>query len=939
MTAIAHDPFLADPTPRKPILLTSGGEYSNHIRRVSEQAAKGAELLIRFSTEDQLESSKGSIVTQKLQMEYLRPYGLQPEDVRETKCAESASGKLERPVFDALVARIRRGDVGILITAFADRLARNMNDFHDLAQAMRSVRGLIVLDGRFFDMASQWDVFNFYNVANQAVLQSVERQRLLLSAQCARARDLAFPVSLPVGYVWASPEDAHYVKALEAAGLQRMLETVPSAHRTRVVVDGRSHYALPFPDAEVYRSLELRRDVIREARDIRAIMDLVQSDSRWPRPGHVPHRRSYHYDGGRVGMEWRPIESLLASGAPVTLRWMLRRWYGSPALYGTYRFAVPDVRELDFHLLTLGADVEVPLAFPSLFAPEEQSEIREILRSRQALKTFVSVSTMTRVDQPPAPAILPQVSCAEKWGPHGLCGLTLTPMRLGGAAPRVEYGSGICHVRHGPMGRFSWQMEAVLVPWILGRLSPTAIDAVLSTLTRGHTVARHRVRDVERRLRREREDVGYRERELLAALQAQHVHLAATFRESLHEAADRVAALERELRLARHAEHEDLALLDDEQRKLRRLAADLPTLWTQAAAIPGLQSRLMRAFITGIHVRYLGTKCMYVEVEWPSRRRDSLVIVGGATDVPLAALVYADQRLRDQLDTRLLAPLPEDWTAVDAVAAEISTRFPRQDGTPYRGPYLRAALIAWRIQQTEATHPGSHPLGETVAMLATRLGLPVDLVEPAAIQGRLGPSVQYDTDVYYQPTESDLCRALLPYAAKTVAEGTGWALDDVITHSDAARWLGSSRNTLYMLCEKHGVTFLDAGGRRWTRRSWLQARLAPELSDAVATLALPGVEASDFVLVTEAITWLRARLGRPIDYPWLADRRLKGRILVVEARGVRGIRDRALWVYLPPAVRALDSRDALRVWLAGTRRDLTPWSPAGARPRRRPSSS
>jgi hypothetical protein len=68
----------------------------------------------------------------------------------------------------------------------------------------------------------------------------------------------------------------------------------------------RRWYIVPYPDAEVYLSMRLRRDVLLRSGRLDAVVDLVLNDPQWPRPGHLPILRQSKYNPRRP-VDWVPV--------------------------------------------------------------------------------------------------------------------------------------------------------------------------------------------------------------------------------------------------------------------------------------------------------------------------------------------------------------------------------------------------------------------------------------------------------------------------------------------------------------------------------------------------------------------------------------------------------------------------------------------------------
>lgn len=63
----------------------------------------------------------------------------------------------------------------------------------------------------------------------------------------------------------------------------------------------------PYPDRDVWKALNLSIEWMLELRDLRAVLDRVLRDPRWPRPGEYPVSTSYVYQPD-MPHAWRSVQ-------------------------------------------------------------------------------------------------------------------------------------------------------------------------------------------------------------------------------------------------------------------------------------------------------------------------------------------------------------------------------------------------------------------------------------------------------------------------------------------------------------------------------------------------------------------------------------------------------------------------------------------------------
>ena len=159
-------------------------------------------VYVRQSTPGQVEGNTESGRRQYELVELARHHGFGEVEVFDDDLGRSASGAVERPGFDRLVAQLCAGTVGAVLCLEASRLARNGRDWHHLLELCGLVEARVI------------DVDGVYNpcLPNDRLLLGMKgtmsefelgvlRQRMIEGAR-SKARRGALRIPVPIGFVW-----------------------------------------------------------------------------------------------------------------------------------------------------------------------------------------------------------------------------------------------------------------------------------------------------------------------------------------------------------------------------------------------------------------------------------------------------------------------------------------------------------------------------------------------------------------------------------------------------------------------------------------------------------------------------------------------------------------------------------------------------------------
>jgi len=161
-----------------------------------------AVVYVRQSSQTQVQINLESQRRQYDLVEEARRRGFQQVEVIDDDLGRSASGMVERPGFDRLVAWLCAGEVGAVLCFDASRLARNGRDWHHLLELC----GLV--DARVIDLDGVYDPCRPNDRLLLGMKGSISEFELgvlrarMLDAARAKARRGELRISVPVGYLW-----------------------------------------------------------------------------------------------------------------------------------------------------------------------------------------------------------------------------------------------------------------------------------------------------------------------------------------------------------------------------------------------------------------------------------------------------------------------------------------------------------------------------------------------------------------------------------------------------------------------------------------------------------------------------------------------------------------------------------------------------------------
>lgn len=161
-----------------------------------------AVVYVRQSTPQQVQSNLESQRRQYELVEVARRRGFANVEVIDDDLGRSASGTVERPGFDRLVAALCAGQVGAVLCLDASRLARNGRDWHHLLELCGLVEARVIdLDGVYDPCRPNDRLLLGMKGSISEFELGIIRSRMYEAAR-SKARRGELRLSVPIGYSW-----------------------------------------------------------------------------------------------------------------------------------------------------------------------------------------------------------------------------------------------------------------------------------------------------------------------------------------------------------------------------------------------------------------------------------------------------------------------------------------------------------------------------------------------------------------------------------------------------------------------------------------------------------------------------------------------------------------------------------------------------------------
>jgi DNA invertase Pin-like site-specific DNA recombinase len=698
-------------------------------------------LWIRQSSGYQKKHNTGSADYQRAQLQALYPLGLTDSLVL-TMDARGESGKADsRPHYEALLAHIRATKVRVVVVAFADRLARKTADLTELTHLLQARGGYIVVGGQIFDTNQSGDMLVFGILGQLAEFDNTQRVLRSLTAKLAKARQCQYPVRLPTGLTWAAPSDPAFAAQACRAGIGDMLTAdAIAAHRPRVTRDGVDYYILPHPDRDVLSACRLAIAWLLETGSLSTVIHRIGTHPDWPRPGQFPARTRSPFQGD-VTATWRPVVDR-ADGREDLGRQTLRDWVQSPALFGTYAFSVPCLRDLaPAAVQTLGGGhVWIDGAFPSMASPETRTEVARLIAARAVVRKG-------RPAHHQRDHVLPNLRCGHTLKGGEVCDTKLAAV-YGGGRRSHRYGSPRCW-RRGHSGVYPASIESVSLDLIQRAYQSHALERTIASarIAAGSMQRELNALDAHRAALQRRSSAL---QELLVdAVSSRRLESTREFKNELEATHTKVRDLDQRRTALEVEARKTTDLSREEFNRITRLAQDVPRLLELAAASAGLRRRVVSHLASTVRIRRVQGSFLWLEAEFPGGARLGSGTFGKVPPIPRSVRAFVAQKLGLQA--------PATWSTVEEAEADLARAVPVAEQlvghlSDHRWTADRVLLAA---------HMGPPPAGRagggaTIEELAARRGIDPELALRDILRGKLGPAWLSNGALVVHPTPREL---------------------------------------------------------------------------------------------------------------------------------------------------------------------------------------
>jgi excisionase family DNA binding protein len=162
-------------------------------------------------------------------------------------------------------------------------------------------------------------------------------------------------------------------------------------------------------------------------------------------------------------------------------------------------------------------------------------------------------------------------------------------------------------------------VEEAVVEAVLDVLSPGCVEAMVEAKERLEKKKSEKLKQLTLQLERARYEADRCQRQY-GAVEPENRLVVRTLESRWNAALERVSELQKEWESAKDAHHE---VSDEEHRRLRELALDLPKLWNHPAAAFDLKKRIIRTLIKEI-VIYVEKRTLRVMLHWEGGQHTEL---------------------------------------------------------------------------------------------------------------------------------------------------------------------------------------------------------------------------------------------------------------------------------------------------------------------------
>jgi excisionase family DNA binding protein len=161
-----------------------------------------AVVYVRQSTQTQVQTNLESQRRQYDLVEVARRHGFVNIEVIDDDLGRSASGSVNRPGFDRLVAAVCAGEVGAVLCLDASRLSRNGRDWHHLLELCGLVQARVIDTDGIYDPCRPNDRLLLGMKGSISEFELGIIRSRMLDAKHGKALRGELRLSVPIGYLW-----------------------------------------------------------------------------------------------------------------------------------------------------------------------------------------------------------------------------------------------------------------------------------------------------------------------------------------------------------------------------------------------------------------------------------------------------------------------------------------------------------------------------------------------------------------------------------------------------------------------------------------------------------------------------------------------------------------------------------------------------------------
>jgi len=164
-----------------------------------------AALYVRVSTLHQID--KDSLPFQRQELENYAKYALNIEDVEVFEDAGYSAKNTDRPKYQEMMQRIRKGEFTHLLVWKIDRISRNLKDFSEMYEELKGCKVTFVSKNEQFDTSTAMGGAMLKIILVFAELERQLTAERVFSIMLSRAeKGLWNGSTVPIGYVWSDEE-------------------------------------------------------------------------------------------------------------------------------------------------------------------------------------------------------------------------------------------------------------------------------------------------------------------------------------------------------------------------------------------------------------------------------------------------------------------------------------------------------------------------------------------------------------------------------------------------------------------------------------------------------------------------------------------------------------------------------------------------------------